>query len=153
MTVIWHVTQYIYVLFDNMHFISINLSLHWRHVQKMLKNVQRNYVKLRQITPDNRNTHHNLWLKIRVLHIVRKIHLFLMQSLCHIFFLRYGISLLFNNLRRRSDVTIFLRYVGVNRNTKLQHKYSLTFDGLRSECSGRSHTYPIHCFVSILVSM
>ena len=121
-------------------FISTNLGLHWRHVQKCLQNIQSNYRVLRQITEiliinfDERY----------VLHIITDT-LVLNATAVSDFFKRYEKSLPCNNLRRRSDVNIFLCHVGVNRNTKLHHKYSLTFDDLSSECSARSPSSTINC--------
>ena len=48
-------------------FISENLSLHCRHVQKCLQNIRSNYRELHH----NRNTHHKLQRKIHDLHIIK----------------------------------------------------------------------------------
>ena len=107
-------------------FISTNLGLHWRHVQKCLQNIRRNCREPRQITEIliiNFDERYMFYIEL-------KIHLFLMQPLCQILKKLYVKSTPCNNLRRRSYLTTFLRHVGVNRNTKLHQKYSLTFDYL-----------------------
>jgi hypothetical protein len=48
-------------------FISTNLGLHWRLVQKCRQNIWSNY----WVPSYNRNTHHKLWRKIYVLHIIK----------------------------------------------------------------------------------
>jgi hypothetical protein len=45
-----NVTQYMYVLFDQVHISIKNLSLHWRHVQKCLLNIWGNCKEPHQIT-------------------------------------------------------------------------------------------------------
>jgi hypothetical protein len=122
-------------MFCSIIFISTNLGLHWCHVQKCLQNIRSNYRELRQITEiliinfDERYTGSSC---IRFMH--------------QIFFKRYEKSIPCNNLRRRSDVNIFLRHVGVNRNPKLHHKYSLTFGDLSSECSATNPSSAINLF-------